>query len=522
MMCVDSDGDGISDGGETKLGTDPHDADTDDDGVIDGDELGPDKDTDGDGVINALDPDSDNDGLPDGLELGLGCNHVGTDRSRGHCREDADMGATKTSPLERDTDSGGASDGSEDFNLDGKIDSGETDPTLGHGADDTKVVDQDNDGLGDNLERHLHSDPNDADTDNDGLRDGEEANPALDDDHDGLVSVLDVDSDNDGLFDGTELGRGCSDPATDASKGHCRPDADMGKTVTSPVNADTDGGGMRDGSEDVNLNGVVDGGETDPVKGQDKDDSTLKDTDRDGLSDALEHAIGTNPDDRDSDDDGLPDGEEANPTDDHDGDGKINALDPDSDADMLFDGTELGKGCSDTATDASKMQCIADADMGKTVTSPVNADTDYGKILDGKEDRNHDGVVSDGETDPNNPADDVECQTDMDCGDAASGKICIAGACAPGCRGTGGNGCPDGQRCTSTDGKPGTCKKIVTPHFGGGGCKCGVGLGADSMTARAVDGGDVASAMLAALSVLLVTSRGGGGRRRRRRNRGEG
>jgi clumping factor A len=504
-MCIDSDGDGISDGGELELGTDPHDADTDDDGVIDGDELGPDKDTDGDGLINALDPDSDNDGLPDGLELGLGCDHVGTDRSRGNCREDADHGATKTNPLERDTDNGGASDGSEDFNLDGKIDSGETEPTLGHGDDDTKVSDSDHDGLGDNLEHTLHSDPNDADSDNDGLLDGDEANPALDSDHDGLVSVIDVDSDNDGLFDGTELGRGCNDPATDASKGHCRPDADMGKTVTSPVNADTDGGGVRDGSEDVNLNGVVDGSETDPVKGQDKDDASLKDSDGDGLSDALENAIGTNPNDADSDDDGLLDGDEANPTDDHDGDGLINARDPDSDGDMLFDGTELGKGCSNSATDNAKMQCRADADMGTTVTSPVNADTDYGGIIDGKEDRNHDGAVSPDETDPNNKADDVECQIDGDCGAADSGKICIAGACAPGCRGQGGNSCPDGQRCTSTDGKAGLCKPIVTPHFGGGGCKCGV---------SPLDREQVPSALLVALSVLFASQR-----RNRRRER---
>jgi hypothetical protein len=152
------------------------------------------------------------------------------------------------------------------------------------------------------------------------------------------------------------------------------------------------------------------------------------------------------------------------------------------------------------------MQCIADADMGKTVTSPVNKDTDYGGIIDGKEDRNHDGVVSMGETDPNNMADDVECQTDMDCGDAASGKICIAGACAPGCRGKGGNGCPDGQRCTSTDGKAGMCKKIITPHFGGGGCKCGV---------SPIDRESIPGVLLIALSVLLGTQRRIGRRKRR-------
>lgn len=470
--CVDSDDDGISDGAEDDLGTDPQDADTDDDGVLDGDELGPDQDTDGDGVINALDPDSDNDGLPDGVELGLACDHPDTDRSRGRCIPDADGGATVTNPLDRDTDGGGASDGSEDWSLDGKIDPGETDPTAGHGADDSMVVDDDSDGLGNDLEETLGSDPQDADTDEDGVIDGEEADPALDGDGDLLISLLDVDSDNDGLFDGTELGKGCSNPATDASLGHCRADADMGATKTSPVNADTDAGGVRDGSEDFNLNGAIDAGETDPTAGHGADDTTLTDMDGDGLSDELENAIGTDPSDADSDDDGLPDGEEANPTDDHDRDGTINALDPDSDGDGLFDGTELGKDCSSPAIDASRMLCIPDADNGATKTSPVNEDTDSGGISDGVEDRDHDGVIDVDETDPNDLSDDAECEVDSDCGDMSSGRVCIDGACAPGCRGMDGNGCPEGQMCTSTGSEAGVCEEYE--RYAGGGCACRV------------------------------------------------
>ncbi len=48
---------------------------------------------------------------------------------------------------------------------------------------------------------------------------------------------------------------------------------------TDPNNADTDGDGLKDGQEDVNQNGKVDGQETDPNK---------KDTDGDGISDAEE------------------------------------------------------------------------------------------------------------------------------------------------------------------------------------------------------------------------------------------
>jgi uncharacterized repeat protein (TIGR01451 family) len=474
--CMDSDMDGISDGGETPIGTDPMDADTDDDGVIDGDEDGPDQDSDGDGVTNPLDPDADNDGLPDGTEKGLGCDHPDTDRSKQRCRPDADMGRTMTNPLARDTDGGGASDGSEDFDLDGAIDAdaNETDPTAGHGADDINVTDTDMDGSGDKMEETLDTNPNDADTDEDGVRDGDEPDPALDGDGDRLVSGLDVDSDNDGLFDGTELGKGCDGPGTDSSLGHCRPDADAGATKTSPVDADSDDGGVRDGGEDVNLNGAVDGGETDATSGHGDDDTRLTDSDDDGLSDGLEGAIGTGINDADSDDDGLPDGEEANPTDDHDRDGAINARDHDSDDDEIFDGTELGKSCDAGAIDNSKMQCRPDLDRGATTTSPVNEDTDFGGIADGREDRNHDGLRDPGETDPNDGSDDAECETDAECGDAASGLICEDGACRPGCRGVDGNGCPMGQFCTSTDGEAGLCEPIVELHFGGGGCDCGV------------------------------------------------
>jgi uncharacterized repeat protein (TIGR01451 family) len=470
--CNDTDMDDISDGAEDELGTDPMDADTDDDGVLDGAERGPDQDTDGDGLINALDSDADNDGLPDGLEMGLACDHPDTDRSRGRCIPDGDAGATTTDPLLRDTDGGGATDGSEDFDLDGVIDGGQTDPTAGHGADDVNVVDMDSDGLSDPLEGTINSDPLDADTDDDGLGDGREPNPTLDDDQDGANSVLDVDSDNDALFDGTETGYACDGGATDATKGHCRGDADLGATKTSPIDADTDDGGIRDGGEDLNWNGVVDGGETDPTAGNGDDDAGA-DADMDGLNDALEDALGTDPGDADSDDDGLRDGDEANPSDDADGDGLNNARDPDSDGDGLWDGTELGKDCSDAATDGSKAQCTPDRDPA-SVTSPVLPDTDFGGIDDGKEDFGKDGAVDANETNPKDGSDDAECEVDMDCGGADSGKICVEGACAPGCRGMDGNGCAEGERCTSVDGMAGMCVPFETTLFGGGGCKCGV------------------------------------------------
>jgi gliding motility-associated-like protein/uncharacterized repeat protein (TIGR01451 family) len=72
---VDSDNDGIFDGQEITLGTDPNNPDSDGDGIDDGTEVGDDianpLDGDGDGIIDALDSnilDSDNDGVVDQVD----------------------------------------------------------------------------------------------------------------------------------------------------------------------------------------------------------------------------------------------------------------------------------------------------------------------------------------------------------------------------------------------------------------------------------------------------------------------
>ena len=248
---ADTDKDGLSDDEEKKIGSDPNDADSDDDGVIDGDEPKGSEDSDGDGLINILDPDSDNDGLFDGTELSKDCTNAATDPLANACRPDTDP-ATSTDPLVADTDGGGMGDGSEDANLNGKVDAGESNPVSGQNADDANVTDADKDGLSDTLENFLGSNPNDADSDDDGLLDGDEDNPSHDTDGDGLVNVIDVDSDDDALHDGLERGKNCDNPATDKTKGHCMADKDTGATRTSTLLKDTDGGGASDGSEDVN------------------------------------------------------------------------------------------------------------------------------------------------------------------------------------------------------------------------------------------------------------------------------
>jgi large repetitive protein len=367
----DTDGDGLRDGPEVFVTlTDPLDDDTDDDGLTDGEE------DDGDGIVRASETsprlaDTDGDGVQDGTEVGVEIPH-GADTDLTVFMPDRDP-STRTSPVNADSDQDELSDGDEDRNRDGRVDVGEPDP-------------------------------NDADSDDDGLVDGAEpARGLTDPDGDGLISALDPDSDNDGLTDGTEAGAAVATSDTDPSRGFFRADDDP-TTTTDPARPDTDNGGVSDGGEDVNHNGRVDVTETDP--NNPLDDGMPPDRDRDGLTDAEEVALGTDPLDADSDDDGVSDGAEPNYAVDTDRDGSINALDADSDGDLLFDGTELGLTRPNADTDLGAARFVADADPS-TLTNPLLPDTDGGTVSDGTEDSNHNGRIDAGETDPNNPADDV-------------------------------------------------------------------------------------------------------------------
>ncbi len=127
--CTDTDGDGLVDSQEGAIGTGP-------------DEAGrrrrarggetmvrskQDQDTDGDGFLNALDADSDGDGIFDGTEMGLDCSDPATDANAGNCVADQDP-STTTNSDSADTDEGGALDGKEDENHNGKVDPSETNP----------------------------------------------------------------------------------------------------------------------------------------------------------------------------------------------------------------------------------------------------------------------------------------------------------------------------------------------------------------------------------------------------------
>jgi hypothetical protein len=361
--------------------------------------------------------DADVDGLTDAAELVIGTNPNDPDTDHDLILDGLEVNVTHTDPKDDDVDNDGILDGKEDTNFDGVTQPRET---------DINVADSDVDGILDGTEIGLAapqglnsdpavfiadadpsttSDPRDIDTDDDGLLDGVEDVNKNGSAESTETLVANADTDNDGLQDGTELGATIGSPDTNVAI--FVSDADPA-SKTNPLKVDTDGGTVADGTEDANHNGRIDFEERDPNNPSDDID-----TDLDHLSDIAERMIGSNPNDPDSDDDGLIDGREPMPGVDTDGDGSINALDVDADADGMLDGTEAGVAVAPVGTNLAARSFVADADP-TTTTDPLNRDTDAGSVRDGAEDPNHNGRIDAGESNPNDPVDDLPAPIDSD------------------------------------------------------------------------------------------------------------
>ncbi|RIK80798.1 hypothetical protein DCC62_03130 [candidate division KSB1 bacterium] len=283
---LDSDGDGLPDYIEVEMGANPFDADSDDDGLADGEE-----NLNHNGIVERYEtdprnPDTDNDGIQDGVEFGrtVGVpssgNIDGTNPNLFHGDSDP---ITKTNPLIFDTDRDGLGDGSEDKNANGRVDVDESDPNN---------PDTDADGILDGLEVRLGSSPVDLDSDDDGIADNEEDKNLNGVREETETDPSAADTDGDGVADGIELGvtSGINDPdgggpLKGTNQNFFRPDDDP-SVNSKPLLWDSDGDGLSDGEEDANRNGAVDPGETHFLK---------NDSDGDGVPDGDEAVFGSDP-----------------------------------------------------------------------------------------------------------------------------------------------------------------------------------------------------------------------------------
>lgn len=333
---TDTDGDGLSD--LLEVGDEPmNPLDSDNDRMINALDIDDDndgvptvveskQDSDGDGILDYLDLDTDGDGIPDSLEAGIS----GLDADNDGLDDDFDVDQS----------------GGEDSNGDG-IDGhrlmpdndGDGIPDISDALDnDGGSGDLDKDGLSNYLEEQLGSDPSLADSDRDGVPDtleiGAGAEP-LDTDGDGLPDILDTDDDNDGVLTKWEVpNRSVAPFSTDT-------DADG---IFNYLDTDDDGDGILSRDEGSNRDGQLFNNDSD-VDGIanyldfNDTDGPGADRDRDGLTDRLELAIGSNPNGLDTDNDGISDEleiglYESTPID-TDGDGVFDFLDQDDDGDGI-------------------------------------------------------------------------------------------------------------------------------------------------------------------------------------------
>ena len=333
----DSDDDGLLDGIEHQIGTDPYDWDTDDDGRSDAEELT------GGGPIpsDPADFDTDDDGLGDGVEV---------------------YGVNPTNPLNADTDSDGLADGglltpSAVLVIDG---SG-TNPLVTAGvANHPNPYGYGEDEDGDGAITAGETNPNDYDSDDDALGDGVEK-LAYSTSRQSSIPAVDM------------LGRAITVTYPPTNVTVLYPDC----SCLDPLDSDTDNDGLFDGEEDLNHDGNF--------------DFATSDFDFEDLLDGAPQPDPeeTHPCDPDTDDDGLTDYEERfqpnpavfnpfNPT---------NPLDHDTDNDYLFDGEEVHWTCVDPGFDLDPNMDGVDDFFVMTVLGdvldPTNRDSDSDGFIDG-------------------------------------------------------------------------------------------------------------------------------------------
>jgi hypothetical protein len=172
---------------------------------------------------------------------------------------------------------------------------------------------------------------------------------------------------------------------------------------------DSDGDGIPDLSDpplpDSDDDGVVDTNDNCPgtplgesVNAQGCSNSQL-DSDNDGIKDDIELDSCTDVYDADTDDDGISDGIEDKNQDGILDAGETDPCDPDTDGDGIQDGTESGLTLADIGSDTDTNIFQPDLDP-LTTTDSLLQDSDGDGYSDSDEDKNHNGKVDAGESNP--------------------------------------------------------------------------------------------------------------------------
>jgi len=507
----DTDGDGVPDTTETTLGTDPTLKDSDSDGIPDNVELsatgstGPYSkiDTDKDGTIDALDTDSDNDCSPDGLE------GTATYRDASKPSAIASSNCASSKPI-CDVTKGSCEACNGDFGttatftclsslpycaLDGSCGKCtlNTDCTTGHAGDfcNTTTGACESKCTADSQCLTSQWCETTAGICTAKLANGNaiptEVGSTCTSTLGTRVCLSGVCSTTDNKC-GSPSGETCTTAGTcragfcvDGKCAGCATDADCGgissgKVCTGTILACVPGcrgtGGNGCGTAELCTSTTTAVG------------TCEKDTDGDGVTDAIETTLGTKIDDKDSDGDGIPDNVELSSTGaagpyskvDTDGDGTIDALDLDSDNDCVSDKSEGTAGYRDAKLPNTRASdncsgikpicavtsgtCVAcTEDSGGTSTTACASATPYCFLSSSTTA----GACG-------------KCEKDADCGTGHAGPFCetTSGAC--------GNKCTTDAQCKSSEWCAGT--GVCSPKLPNGdavpssvGGKCTTDLG---------------------------------------------
>ena len=379
-LKADTDGDGLSDGGEINTyRTDPLKADTDGDGLSDGEEANAHR-------TDPLKADTDGDGLSDGEEINTyRTDPLKADTDGDGLNDGAEVNTHRTDPLKADTDGDGLSD-----SVEGPTISTQFEVVTG-GPYTWSQAKSDAAARGGRLAVFATAVQWQAFVQSMNSSVGQGWIGLTDEVSEGQWSWIDGSLpsftdwypgepsggiENYALWYSARESRRWNDAGANARLSHYALERTsmLTGTGTDPLRADTDGDGLPDKWEvDNGLN---------PLGSSD----ALQDGDGDGLTNAQEYGLGTNPNRSDTDGDGLPDKWEVD-----------NGLNPLSSSDALQDGDgdgltnaqEYGLGTNPNRSDTDG-DGLSDGEEANTHrTDPLAADTDGDGLSDGAEVNTH-------------------------------------------------------------------------------------------------------------------------------------